>query len=273
MTEPTKPSSSTIKTTLAGVAGFLLSWLFLFGFFAAILFGILVAGIAALVTGRIGTPLGDDSSAVRPVPAPRPAPVDHKPAPVLAGEEVAEDEIETAPQPVSDPTARDAAPAKPGDHDAVEAPPPVVVEEAPVPAPVEETPDPVEEGMKAAEAEDEATTLAPNEHATPAPATADTMAAAPDDDLAIGTDASVEPAPGWLDGPRGGAGDDLKKLRGVGPKLEKQLNAMGIYHYDQIAAWSSEEVAWMDSNLKGFRGRVSRDGWVEQAQGMADAQG
>lgn len=63
--------------------------------------------------------------------------------------------------------------------------------------------------------------------------------------------------------------DDLKKIKGVGPKLEALLNELGIYHYDQIAAWGATEVAWMDDNLAGFKGRVSRDGWVGQAATLA----
>ncbi len=65
--------------------------------------------------------------------------------------------------------------------------------------------------------------------------------------------------------PRSGGADDLKEIKGVGPALEVTLNEMGIWHYDQIAAWSAAEVAWMDENLPRFKGRVSRDGWPEQA--------
>lgn len=68
---------------------------------------------------------------------------------------------------------------------------------------------------------------------------------------------------------RDGKPDDLKQIKGVGPKLEQLLNSMGYFHFDQIAAWTSEEVAWVDQNLKGFKGRVSRDGWVEQAKTLA----
>ena len=64
---------------------------------------------------------------------------------------------------------------------------------------------------------------------------------------------------------REGAPDDLKKIKGVGPKLEQVLHSLGIYHFDQIAAWGPAEVAWMDDNLAGFKGRVTRDGWVDQA--------
>ena len=55
----------------------------------------------------------------------------------------------------------------------------------------------------------------------------------------------------------------------VGPKMETLLHALGFYHYDQIAAWTADEVAWVDQNLKGFKGRVSRDNWVTQAKALA----
>jgi NADH-quinone oxidoreductase subunit E len=44
---------------------------------------------------------------------------------------------------------------------------------------------------------------------------------------------------------------------------------MGVYHFDQIAGWSDAEVAWVDDNLEGFKGRVTRDNWVEQARLLA----
>jgi predicted flap endonuclease-1-like 5' DNA nuclease len=55
----------------------------------------------------------------------------------------------------------------------------------------------------------------------------------------------------------------------VGPKLEQLLHSMGFYHFDQIANWSADEVAWVNANLVGFKGRVSRDNWVEQAKILA----
>ena len=76
--------------------------------------------------------------------------------------------------------------------------------------------------------------------------------------------------PTALSAAREGKADDLKKIKGVGPKLEKLLNSMGFYHFDQIAAWSPAEVAWVDENLQGFKGRVSRDGWVDQARLLAE---
>ncbi len=76
--------------------------------------------------------------------------------------------------------------------------------------------------------------------------------------------------PAALDAPRGGKADDLKMIKGVGPKLEKVLHDLGFYHFDQIAGWTSAEIAWVDENLEGFRGRVTRDEWVRQARLLAD---
>jgi len=46
-------------------------------------------------------------------------------------------------------------------------------------------------------------------------------------------------------------------------------NDLGIYHFDQIAGWGAEELAWIDQNLKGFKGRASRDNWIDQAKVLA----
>ena len=69
--------------------------------------------------------------------------------------------------------------------------------------------------------------------------------------------------------PRKSGADDLKLIKGVGPKLEKLLHRLGFFHFDLIAVWSDDEVAWVDENLTGFKGRVSRDGWVAQAKTLA----
>jgi NADH-quinone oxidoreductase subunit E len=90
---------------------------------------------------------------------------------------------------------------------------------------------------------------------------------------------SSTPAPEVSEGPgtkpetltaaRDGQGDDLKRIKGIGPKLAALCNRLGFYHFDQIAAWTAEEVAWVDQNLEGFKGRVSRDNWVEQSKTLA----
>ena len=62
--------------------------------------------------------------------------------------------------------------------------------------------------------------------------------------------------------------DDLKLISGVGPRLEEKLHALGIYRFEQIAAWTAEEIAWVDSHLN-FRGRILRDDWKRQAEALA----
>ena len=62
--------------------------------------------------------------------------------------------------------------------------------------------------------------------------------------------------------------DDLKRIGGIGPKLEKVLNGLGVWTYAQIAAWSPEEIAWVDDYLA-FKGRIERDGWLDQAAQLA----
>ena len=68
---------------------------------------------------------------------------------------------------------------------------------------------------------------------------------------------------------RRGKPDDLKLIKGVGPQLEQLCNKLGFYHFDQVAKWTKDEVVWVDENLEGFKGRVSRDKWVSQAKTLA----
>ncbi len=75
--------------------------------------------------------------------------------------------------------------------------------------------------------------------------------------------------PAGLTEARAGGADDLKLIKGVGPKLESLLNSLGFFHFDQIAGWTVEEVSWVDQNLQGFKGRVSRDNWIDQAKVLA----
>lgn len=76
-----------------------------------------------------------------------------------------------------------------------------------------------------------------------------------------------EVRPPSLDAPEGEA-DDLRKIGGIGPKIEGILNQLGIFHYRQIAAWTKSEEAWIDSYLR-FQGRVMREKWIEQAADLA----
>ena len=87
--------------------------------------------------------------------------------------------------------------------------------------------------------------------------------------------AAAEPAAGTKAKPKGlsaareGKADDLKLVKGIGPKLEILCNKLGFYHFDQIANWTAAEIAWVDENLEGFKGRVTRDEWVVQARDLA----
>ena len=57
-------------------------------------------------------------------------------------------------------------------------------------------------------------------------------------------------------------------MKGVGPGLEKTLNELGFYHFDQISGWRKKEIEWVDSRLK-FKGRIERDEWTKQAKVLA----
>jgi predicted flap endonuclease-1-like 5' DNA nuclease len=78
----------------------------------------------------------------------------------------------------------------------------------------------------------------------------------------------AEQEPHLLQSPRNGKGDDLKRISGVGPRLEQTLNELGIWHFDQIAAWGDKEIAWVDHRVR-FKGRIRRDDWVGQASALA----
>ncbi|MAN97726.1 NADH:ubiquinone oxidoreductase [uncultured Roseovarius sp.] len=121
-------------------------------------------------------------------------------------------------------------------------------------------------GYKAPDVEDEAPAPVSSPVATPAQSAA-VVAETKTEAASEGAEMGTKPAA--LSAPRGGAADDLKQIKGVGPKLEELCNELGFYHFDQIAGWTAAEVAWVDENLKGFKGRVSRDNWVEQAKTLA----
>jgi NADH-quinone oxidoreductase subunit E len=141
-------------------------------------------------------------------------------------------EPQAGPQGVAAPTAKPAA-----------APAPVAKAPAPVakaPAPVAKAPAPASKTPKSA----------------PAP-------------VAESPASKADGTPQFLSAARDGGPDDLKQIKGVGPKLEKTLHEMGLFHFDQIASWGATELAWMDDNLAGFKGRASRVEWVAQAKTLA----
>ena len=64
-------------------------------------------------------------------------------------------------------------------------------------------------------------------------------------------------------------GDDLTRIKGVGPKLSAMLRGLGVTRYDQIAGWSEADVARIDPQLGAFQGRIARDDWIEQCRYLA----
>ncbi len=73
--------------------------------------------------------------------------------------------------------------------------------------------------------------------------------------------------PAGLDMPRDGGKDDLGQIKGLGPAIESSLNGLGIYHYDQIADWDQKAVVWIENHF-GFKGRIARERWQEQARDL-----
>jgi NADH-quinone oxidoreductase subunit J len=67
-------------------------------------------------------------------------------------------------------------------------------------------------------------------------------------------------------------GDDLKRIKGIGPKLERLLHKNGIHTFAQLALLSGEKVDELDKQLEEFKGRMVRENWLEQARQLAEGQ-
>lgn len=94
---------------------------------------------------------------------------------------------------------------------------------------------------------------------------------ADDETVAGGGPGVVEEPPGrpvGIAGPRNGAKDNLTNIIGVLPVIETALNSVGVYHFDQIAALTDQNVAWLEGHL-GIAGRIDREHWREQARELA----
>lgn len=66
-----------------------------------------------------------------------------------------------------------------------------------------------------------------------------------------------------------GEPDNLRLIKGVGPKLNKLLIELGVTRFDQIAAWKEAEISEVDPYLGSFSGRITRDSWIDQAKYLA----
>lgn len=109
---------------------------------------------------------------------------------------------------------------------------------------------------------------APAAPVEPAPAPAAETPAAPLGDAAPAT----PQAPAATETPTGSPiqnGDNLRLMKGVGPKLATLLNNMGVTRFEQIAAWTDVDIARIDPQLGTFQGRIVRDNWVDQAHFLA----
>ncbi|MFN3989152.1 MAG: hypothetical protein ACK4IS_02715 [Erythrobacter sp.] len=81
--------------------------------------------------------------------------------------------------------------------------------------------------------------------------------------------AAPEPATPQSPATGGAEGDDLTRIKGLGPKIAALLGELGITRFAQIAAWSEEDIAAIDAQLGRFSGRIVRDQWVVQAKLLA----
>jgi len=80
---------------------------------------------------------------------------------------------------------------------------------------------------------------------------------------------STKPKVIYTDGPTDGAPDDLKKIKGIGPKFERDLNSKGIYYFRQIGAWKAADIKMVEGVIDSFPGRIKRDAWVKQGKSLA----
>lgn len=81
--------------------------------------------------------------------------------------------------------------------------------------------------------------------------------------------ADAEPPAAPAAAPPAGEADDLRRIKGVGPKLVALLHSLGVTRYAQIAAWTDADIDRVDAQLGTFAGRIRRDSWVEQAKLLA----
>lgn len=79
----------------------------------------------------------------------------------------------------------------------------------------------------------------------------------------------AQPAADDLPGTPADGGDDLTRIKGLGPKIAAVLRAQDVTTFAQIAAWNDAEIERIDALLGRFAGRIGRDSWVDQARLLA----
>tara|TARA_R110002073_G_scaffold318578_1_gene492746 strand:- start:251 stop:1018 length:768 start_codon:yes stop_codon:yes gene_type:complete len=235
----TSPNTSRIAfvSALFGILALVVAlWALGFGFFGALVIGVIVAAIVWAILWMGWTAPQDDAA---DTPASTPAAVATPTATIApTAASAAPAAVSTAPVAAEKPVASEKAPVKPAAKPAAVKP---VAKPAAKPAAAKPVAKPAAK---------------PAAKKAPAkPATAKVKKA--------------DDKPVVLKKARDGGPDDLKMIKGVGPVLEKALHASGVFHFDQVAAWKKADATWFDDNVKGANGRVIRDEWVSQAKILA----
>lgn len=89
-----------------------------------------------------------------------------------------------------------------------------------------------------------------------------------DTTFVTGTGQEIGIRPESVDAPMNGEIEDLKEISGVGIKIEEVLHSLGIYHFEQIAKWSPENIEWIENYLT-LKGRIKKEDWINQAKLLA----
>jgi len=84
--------------------------------------------------------------------------------------------------------------------------------------------------------------------------------------VAAATAAATTTVPGAATGSPDDGGDDLTRIKSIGPKLSAALRGLGVTRYAQIAQWNEADLAQIDAQLGAFAGRAVRDNWIEQCR-------
>jgi NADH-quinone oxidoreductase subunit E len=94
------------------------------------------------------------------------------------------------------------------------------------------------------------------------------LATLPKDATSMQKADAVGVRPRGLEGPRGGKADNLQRIRGISAANDSKLMDLGIYHFDQMAGWTREEIRWVGTYLSS-PGRIDREQWIAQAATLA----
>ena len=141
--------------------------------------------------------------------------------------------------------------------------------------PRQHRPDVLDEGVAPAQRNQSLIDAPPAVSIPPTPAAGamaglgEVIAAAATEEAVVAAETPAAPARAPAASPAADGGDDLRRIKGVGPKLVALLHSLGVTRFAEIAAWTDADIDRMDGQLGTFAGRIRRDGWVEQARFLA----